>query len=112
MPGIHKDYLEYLERNTIREFVTSTPALREAYNTAVIALKKHRDAHIRIACLYVLSMSKSSRAKNARCPLFAKMNAVQHEEVSKSSNARGTGGSELAKQLKAGRDATARTVLA
>lgn len=104
MPGSHREYLEYIQssRRPIRELARQTPALKEAYNTAVMALKRFRDCHIRIACLYVVS------AKN-RCPMMAAM--ARREEEAKQSIVRGTGGTELSTLLKAGRDATKRAIL-
>ncbi|KAG8817290.1 hypothetical protein FRC17_011298 [Serendipita sp. 399] len=44
---------------SIRTLAQAYPdKLLEPYNDAVMALKKFRDAHIRIACLYVVSMSR------------------------------------------------------
>ncbi|CAK5263874.1 unnamed protein product [Mycena citricolor] len=103
MPGKHRDYLHCLANSprSIRELAERTPALREPYDSAVMALKKLRDLHMRIACRYIITMSRSN--PSAACPVAAMMDKVQ--------KSRGTGGNELAALLKASRDATRRTLL-
>ena len=111
MPGKHRDYLTYIAEYSrpVREVAQDTPAIREAYNTAVTALKKHRDSHMRIACLYVLTMSRST-VPPPGCPMFAMAKRMERE-AAKSGPVTGTGGNELSLLLKAGRDATTRAVL-
>ncbi|CAK5278992.1 unnamed protein product [Mycena citricolor] len=105
MPGKHRDYLHSLANSprSLREVAERTPALRESYNNAVMALKRLRDIHMRIACLYIVSMSRSNRHPPAACPVAAMMDRVE--------KTRGTGGNELALLLKARRDATKRSLL-
>jgi len=111
MPGKHRDYLEHLGSMSrpIRQLAMQTPALREPYDTAVMALKKLRDLHIRIACLYIVSMSRSAPPVGCGCPVVAMMAKLEKERATGPS--RGTGGNEVALLLKAGRDATRRAVL-
>ncbi|KAF9246348.1 Indoleamine 2,3-dioxygenase [Melanogaster broomeanus] len=111
MPGKHRDYLENIAESSrpIREVAQSTPAVREAYNSAVTALKKLRDAHMRIACLYVVSMSRSTKPP-VGCPMFAMAERMERQ-AAKSGPVTGTGGNELSLLLKAGRDATHRAFL-
>lgn len=113
MTGQQQDYLRYLGRSPrpIREVVRQMPALKESYNAAVIALRKHRDSHIQIACLYIITMSKSTRTSRKGCPVVAAMDRAREEEAARRGPIRGTGGTELATLLKAGRDATKRAVL-
>ncbi|KDQ61104.1 hypothetical protein JAAARDRAFT_32103 [Jaapia argillacea MUCL 33604] len=108
MPGKHRDYLENLSASSrpLRELAQRTPAVREPYNLAVKALKKFRDEHIKIACLYVVTMSRSAPLT---CPVGAMM--MKMERGGGGGPARGTGGNELSTLLKAGRDATARAML-
>ncbi|KAL5529495.1 hypothetical protein ACEPAG_5480 [Sanghuangporus baumii] len=111
MPGQHREYLEYLQNSPrpIRDLVRQTPALREPYNAAVMALKRFRDIHIRVACLYVVTMSKSQRY---RCPVMAAIAKEQSDALrSATGPTRGTGGTELTTLLKSTRDATRRAVL-
>ena len=113
MPGTHRDYLRYLERSPrpIRDVAKQSSVLREAYNAAVSALKKFRDMHIRIACLYIVTMSKTSASRKA-CPMVAMMERMKREEAAVvKAPVRGTGGNELSQLLKAGRDATKRAVI-
>ncbi|PVF92736.1 IDO-domain-containing protein [Serendipita vermifera] len=120
MPGSHQAFLEQLTRYThdqagrrsIRSLASCYPEkLMKPYNEAVMALKEFRDAHIRIACLYVVSMSRKASAQPipgsdvgmpSMCPV---MRQRQVEPV------RGTGGNELSLLLKSCRDATTRTLL-
>lgn len=113
MPGKHRDYLEYLASTSrpIRHLALQTPALREPYDAAVMALKKFRDLHIRIACLYVVTMSRSAPPADCGCPVSAMMAKLERERAAGKGPSRGTGGNELALLLKAGRDATRRAVL-
>ncbi|KIJ69174.1 hypothetical protein HYDPIDRAFT_123359 [Hydnomerulius pinastri MD-312] len=111
MPGKHRDYLANIAGSSrpVREVAQNTPAIREAYNTAVTALKKLRDSHMRIACLYVVTMSRSTKPP-AGCPMFAMAQRMERQ-AAKSGPVTGTGGNELSLLLKAGRDATARASL-
>ncbi|TFK30065.1 Indoleamine 2,3-dioxygenase [Coprinopsis marcescibilis] len=114
MPGQHREFLELLQSSlSIRYVARSTPSLRDAYDSAVAALRKLRDNHIRIACLYVVSMSRTTPihlAAASECPVAAQI-ARQQDMRRSEGPARGTGGNELAILLKAGRDATRRAIL-
>lgn len=111
MPGKHRDYLAYIAEypRPVRAVAQDTPAIKEAYNTVVVALKKLRDSHMRTACLYIVTMSRSTTPP-AGCPVFAMAQRMQRE-AAKSGPATGTGGNGVSLLLKAGRDATARAVL-
>jgi len=113
MPGKHREYLAHLAGTSrpIRDLALQTPALREPYDTAVMALKRLRDLHIRIACLYIVTMSRSTPPVGSGCPVSAMMAKLEKERASGKGPSRGTGGNELAILLKAGRDATRRAVL-
>ncbi|KAG6851295.1 hypothetical protein H0H93_011731 [Arthromyces matolae] len=106
MPGKHREYLNFLAGTpkSIRGLAQTTPMLREPYDNTVIALKRLRDEHLKIACLYIVSMSRSSA--RAGCPVSAMM-----AKLEAGGPVRGTGGNELSVLLKAGRDATRRAVL-
>lgn len=111
MPGKHRDYLTFITEypRPIREVAQSTPAVRDAYNTVVATLRKLRDSHMRIACLYVVTMSRSTTPP-VGCPMFAMAQRMEREAL-RSGPVTGTGGNHLSLLLKAGRDATARAVL-
>lgn len=124
MPGSHQAFLEQLTRYTheqagrrsIRKLASMYPEkLLQPYNEAVTALKQFRDTHIRIACLYVVSMSRKCNGVSlagagdgvgmpSMCPAM-RQRQRQLEPV------RGTGGNELSLLLKSCRDATSRTLL-
>jgi len=112
MPGKHQEFLEYLATHSrpIRELARRKRLLQQPYDSVVIALKRFRDQHMRIACLYVVSMSRSAAAIHCECPVGAMMEVLQREGGLRQP-VRGTGGNELSCLLKASRDATARTVL-
>ncbi|KAI8989732.1 Indoleamine 2,3-dioxygenase [Trametes punicea] len=102
MPAEHRTYLAALSNRSLRQIVERTPALRGPYNAAVDALKRFRDGHIRIGTLYIISQARSTPpASMGGLEAFP-----QREELSK-----GTGGNPVATLLKAGRDATQRTIL-
>lgn len=113
MPGKHRDYLAHLAATPrpIRNLAQRTPALREPYDVAIGALKKLRDMHMRIACLYVVTMSRSSPPLTSGCPVSAMMARMEKQDASKKGPSRGTGGNELSLLLKASRDATRRALL-
>ncbi len=112
MPGSHQDYLKYLKTSrSVRELVQSTPALREPYDNAVMSLKRLRDNHIKIACLYIVTMSRTMPGARAGCPASAMMNRLHAARLAGKGPVRGTGGNELSILLKAGRDATRRAIL-
>lgn len=110
MPGGHRKYLEWISRSPrpLRSVVQDTPVIREHYNSAIAALKKLRDLHIRVACLYVVTMSHTRPPPT--CPLAAVLRRMERE-AERQGPATGTGGNELSVLLKAGRDATTRAVL-
>ncbi|KAJ2934897.1 hypothetical protein H1R20_g2146, partial [Candolleomyces eurysporus] len=112
MPGKHRDYLDLLSvSRSIRELAQETPALRDPYDNAVMALKSLRDHHIRIACLYIVTMSRSIPGSRGGCPVSAMLDRLQASRVAGNGPVRGTGGNELSVLLKAGRDATLRARL-
>jgi indoleamine 2,3-dioxygenase len=123
MPGQHQSFLNALgsSANPLRELVVRTPALHESYDACVMALKNFRDAHMRIACLYVVSMSRSEAAQEAArkagCPVAAMFDKMrQNGELQapppvERKVVRGTGGNELSNLLKACRDATTRALV-
>ena len=102
MPGSHRDFLDRIDDTpvAIREVATERNGLKEAYSDAMKALKRLRDIHIRVACLYVISMAKTQPP-----------DGFQRREARGLDGARGTGGNHVASLLKAGRDATQRAIL-
>ncbi|KAG8903149.1 hypothetical protein FRC00_000289 [Tulasnella sp. 408] len=115
MPRHHRAFLQHLRaanQTHVRALVASNASsgsiganLQTAYDEAVMALKRFRDGHIRIATLYIVSQAR----KNARSPTSTdsetKPSAPALEEV------RGTGGTSLVPFLKECRDNTAKTAL-
>ncbi|KAF5372976.1 hypothetical protein D9758_001529 [Tetrapyrgos nigripes] len=107
MPGKHQQFLEHLDRipHSICKLAPTTPALREPYNSAVMAMKKLRDLHMRIVYLYIINMSKTS-CPGYSCPAQAMLKSLEEDQQSVRESIRGTGGTSLVALLKAGRDAT------
>lgn len=113
MPRHHRAFLQYLgtvekpvRRLVIKYTSISFPMqdegkleapLKRAYNDAVDALKRFRDAHIRIATLYIITQSKRQHPISTETPNETK--------------AVGTGGTQLVPFLKGARDNTLRTTL-
>lgn len=107
MPRHHRAFLVHLKAapRPIRNLVSlnatngrdgSASSLANAYDAAVLALKGLRDAHIRIATLYIINQMPRP---------------VQAAEPAARSVAKGTGGSDLVPFLKGSRDDTTRTLL-
>ena len=113
MPGKHREYLSRLAATPrpIRDLALKSPTLREPYNTAVMALKRLRDTHMRIACRYIVMMARRSTTAPSSCPVSAMMGRLEARGASVGGAVRGTGGNEVSMLLKAGRDATRRTLL-
>jgi len=107
MPGSHHAYLRDLATLPVpvRSLAKTSPLLRESYDLAVLALKKFRDAHIRIVTLYIISMAGTT-------PPGTPEEALERRQgMQREGRAKGTGGSNVASLLKAGRDATDRSLV-
>jgi len=70
-----------------------------SYNTAVDALKRFRDGHIRIGTLYIVTQARSEAALKGK------------DVGAAGGGAKGTGGTLLVPFLKAARDNTMRTAV-
>jgi len=95
MPRLHRAFLQNLaSSHSLRQFVSSNShnkELSQAYDSAVLSLKKFRDSHIRIATLYIVNQ------------------AARHGPVD--GPVRGTGGTALVPFLKEARDNTTKTLV-
>jgi indoleamine 2,3-dioxygenase len=102
MPGSHRDFLHRIDDTpvAIKKVAMERSGLREAYNDSVRALKRLRDIHIRVACLYIISMARSQPPDGLR-----------RREALELDGARGTGDNHVASLLKAGRDVTQKAIL-
>lgn len=108
MPGKHREYLAYLASSSqpIRDLAKEESILRDPFNTVIASLQKLRTEHIKIACLYIVTMAHSR--SNIGCPVA---NTWAHLQNSREKSALGTGGNAVASLLKHGREATKRTAL-
>ncbi|KAE9410171.1 Indoleamine 2,3-dioxygenase [Gymnopus androsaceus JB14] len=124
MPRHHRNFLSHLQNNrrSLRTMVLDTCAaaaysdidpsdarnLLEAYNSAVMALKKLRDSHIVIVTLYIISPARrAAQEKRER-----EREAIQGlESRQEEAPLKGTGGTDLAKFLKGVRDGTRDAVI-
>lgn len=113
MPRQHREYLAHLGSTprSIRELARKTPALRESYDSTIMAVKKLRDLHMRIACLYVVTMSRTVPGSKSGCPASVMLERLERSRAAGDGPVRGTGGTSLSLLLKAGRDATRRAAL-
>jgi indoleamine 2,3-dioxygenase len=110
MPRHHRAFLNHLKSvpRPIRSLVSlnatngvdgCSSSLANAYDAAVLALKGLRDAHIRIATLYIINQVPRAEHSTGQDPKDSR------------SVAKGTGGSDLMPFLKGSRDDTTRTLL-
>lgn len=75
MPAVQRAFLDHIGGSSfpIRHFAASvsnsiSPNAKEVvnkYNSAVIALRKFRDAHLKIACIYVVAQARKAEAAAA-----------------------------------------------
>jgi indoleamine 2,3-dioxygenase len=137
MPHHHRRFLSHLaqHRPSVRELALgtasaaapsspTTPALEEArghlrraYDGCVTALKQLRDAHMRIAYLYIVSQSRADPPlgclfvdRNEPTPIPAAVD-VGKDGNNKSSPLKGTGGTDLVKFLKGTRERTVKALI-
>jgi indoleamine 2,3-dioxygenase len=101
MPRQHREYLARIR--PIRQIAQQRSTLREPYNSAILALKRLREAHMGIALLYIVTASKPNPSWKPVCPMM--------RNLIKDRGSIGTGGTELRALLKSTRDATRRTLL-
>ena len=98
MPRHHRNFLRHLSSNPrpLRALIEASndSSLSESYNLAIEALKRFRDAHVRMVALYIVGPSRSDKV----------VVASRTDSVLK-----GTGGSNLMTFLKGTRDDTVRT---
>lgn len=110
MPRKHREFLNHLSKvNLLRDYVLSkaeaSPNLLSAYNLAVSMMKQFRDSHIQLVSRYIIIQARNSQkctSANPRIPQIGLANA----RFEKSTELRGTGGTELIPFLKRCRDET------
>ncbi|KAK7006190.1 Indoleamine 2,3-dioxygenase [Favolaschia claudopus] len=104
MPRHHRNFLNHLAANPrpLRALVVGgNPQLLGAYNKAVDALKRLRDRHMQIVTSYIIQPARRAAAEKRG----------EQVGLEDSQQLKGTGGTELAKFLKAVRDRTAAAVI-
>ncbi|KAI0035381.1 tryptophan 2,3-dioxygenase [Vararia minispora EC-137] len=100
MPRHHRAFLRHLAnaprplRELVEEYQEKDSGLADAYNRAVGAMKRFRDAHMRIVALYIMGPARRERE--------AQMAAARP--------LKGTGGTDLVSFLKGVRDRTAAAI--
>ncbi|KAG6864593.1 hypothetical protein C0991_008445 [Blastosporella zonata] len=111
MPRHHRTFLNHLSANRrpLREIVaqSNNAGLLEAYNTAVLAVKEFRDAHMIIVALYIIGPSR----KPAPSISVTAVRPDIIKDYGDDAPLKGTGGTELVRFLKDVRDRTAGAVL-
>ncbi|KAG6832748.1 hypothetical protein H0H87_000597 [Tephrocybe sp. NHM501043] len=112
MPRHHRSFLNHLSGNPrpLRTIVTQSnnAGLLDAYNTAVIAIKEFRDAHMIIVALYIIG---PSRKPAPSISVTTVRPDIEKDYGDLDTQLKGTGGTELVKFLKDVRDRTAGAVL-
>ncbi|KZW00753.1 Indoleamine 2,3-dioxygenase [Exidia glandulosa HHB12029] len=105
MPRHHRAFLRHLRampaQTTLSALVRApgtNDTVKMAFNESVLALKRFRDMHIRIATLYIVNQARRPHPSPA-------------EGDGQVDKVKGTGGTELVPFLKGIRDNTARTVV-
>lgn len=126
MPRHHRNFLRHLAAvpRPLREAVarTGNAALTDAYNAALDALRRLRDAHLRIVTLYIIGPSHRAHpampdapapAVQAKGAAGAVKGCFAHEAGSgkASSLLLGTGGTDMIRFLKSVRDRTSEAAL-
>jgi indoleamine 2,3-dioxygenase len=134
MPRHHRNFLRHLVAapRPLRAEVArmGDAALTEAYNAAVDALRRFRDAHLRIVAMYIVGPSRRgpphARAPIARFPAGSASEACESQgqmgmgiamETGPTSTStptgmlRGTGGTDLVRFLKGVRDRTSEAAI-
>lgn len=114
MPGPHRRFLEMLTQvSSTRVYAMSHKAdspIRDAYNTALMALGAFRDKHIRMVTRYIVM---PARMKAAHVPAQANLATSTAPQMNYSSDTtssiRGTGGTDFMPFLKQTRDTTKAT---
>jgi len=107
MPRHHRAFLRHLRSRphdtSLLHLITTSPlatdAIKSSFNAAVMALKRFRDNHIRIAVLYIVSQAKKASR------------GVEDGAEEQEEGVMGTGGTDLLPFLKNLRDSTARMVV-
>ncbi|KAL3430781.1 Indoleamine 2,3-dioxygenase [Aspergillus tetrazonus] len=116
MPGPHRRFLEMLTRNAnLRPYAMSCKLgspVRDAYNTAVMALGSFRDKHVQIVTRYIILASKLPPPANTpvRINLASTTQTQMKDSTEKvSTGFSGTGGTDLIPFLRQTRDDTKAT---
>ncbi|KAG6811815.1 hypothetical protein H0H92_005674 [Tricholoma furcatifolium] len=112
MPRHHRTFLRHLSNNPrpLRNIVATAndSGLLEAYNTAILAVKEFRDAHMIIVALYIIGPSRREVPNTSSAPIRPD---IQKDYGDVGAQLKGTGGTELVRFLKDVRDRTAGAVL-
>jgi indoleamine 2,3-dioxygenase len=118
MPRHHRNFLRHLEATPrpLREAVARTgdAALTDAYNASLAALRRLRDAHLRLVALYIVGPShRASPAMQAKEAAGAEARGCSAAGRGCSATAmlRGTGGTDMIRFLKSVRDRTSDAAL-
>lgn len=112
MPRHHRNFLRHLGAvpRPLRAEVArmGDAGLTEAYNSALDALRRFRDAHLRIVALYIVGPSHRAQAVTAAKACESQMSTGTGTGTGQ---LRGTGGTDLVKFLKGVRDRTSEAAL-
>ena len=113
MPRHHRAFLRHLAaaprplRALVDDWIDREPALGEAYNAAVNAMKRFRDGHMRIVALYIMGPARRERERQAALAEQTALAEGRTDAVPEKKPLKGTGGTDLVQFLKGVRDRTA-----
>jgi indoleamine 2,3-dioxygenase len=114
MPRHHRAFLQHLAsaprplRAVVEAYSESDPELSDAYNSAVSAMKRFRDSHMRIVALYIMGPARREREAQAA---LAKAREDAAAALHEKKPLKGTGGTDLVHFLKGVRDRTASAII-
>jgi indoleamine 2,3-dioxygenase len=117
MPRHHRAFLRHLRTlpphlklADLLQSSLATDAVKNAFNDAVMALKRFRDSHIRIAAVYIISQARrAGEGIVSHATPVPKHSSGDGNEPT--TGVKGTGGTDLVPFLKNLRDNTARTLI-
>ncbi|WVO17860.1 hypothetical protein L204_105558 [Cryptococcus depauperatus] len=111
MPLPHRTFLLHLSthptplRPLVIRYATSHPALVQAYDGALEALRRFRERHMMVVSMFIVQQARRQPGPRIRALIGAEEHQVEVGEL------RGTGGTALFKFLKRCRDNTTRAML-
>ncbi|WVQ85424.1 hypothetical protein IAT38_007589 [Cryptococcus sp. DSM 104549] len=117
MPLPHRSFLLHLStsptplRPLVLHYAASHPALAQAYDGALEALRRFREKHMRVVSLFIVQQARRRPGERVRRLIGAEEEAAEAEVKVDAGELRGTGGTALFKFLKRCRDNTTKAMV-